>query len=77
MAPETEVSDAQAFARKVFSLYTGGILTLMIQLGYKTGLFDVLAKAAGTSDEIAARAGLSERYVREWLGAVVTSGIVV
>ena len=32
--------------------------------------------AASTSQEIAARAGLNERYVREWLGAMVTSGVV-
>jgi ubiquinone/menaquinone biosynthesis C-methylase UbiE len=29
-----------------------------------------------TSSEIASRAGLHERYVREWLGAMVTSGVV-
>ena len=29
-----------------------------------------------TSEEIAARAGLNERYVREWLGAMVTSKLV-
>lgn len=29
-----------------------------------------------TSDELAARAGLHERYVREWLGAMFTSGVV-
>ena len=27
-------------------------------------------------DEIADRTGLYERYVREWLGAMVTSGVV-
>ncbi|MEZ5844009.1 MAG: hypothetical protein R3D27_09765 [Hyphomicrobiaceae bacterium] len=32
--------------------------------------------AAMTSDEIAGKAELSERYVREWLGAMVCSGIV-
>ena len=31
--------------------------------------------APGTSTELAERAGLHERYVREWLGAMVTSGI--
>jgi 2-polyprenyl-3-methyl-5-hydroxy-6-metoxy-1,4-benzoquinol methylase len=29
-----------------------------------------------TADELARKAGLHERYVREWLGALVTSGIV-
>ena len=29
-----------------------------------------------TSSEIAGAAGLNERYVREWLGAMATAGIV-
>ena len=31
---------------------------------------------ASTSEEIAKAAGLNERYVREWLGAMVTGGII-
>jgi 2-polyprenyl-3-methyl-5-hydroxy-6-metoxy-1,4-benzoquinol methylase len=63
------------FARKVFGLYQDGILTLMIDLGHKTGLFAALAEGPGTSDQIAGRAGLQERYVREWLGAMTTGGM--
>jgi SAM-dependent methyltransferase len=49
----------------------------MISIGHRTGLFDVMrGLAPQTSAEIAARAGLSERYVREWLGAMVSGGIV-
>ena len=65
----------QEFARKLFGFYTSGILTLMVDLGHKTGLFEAAAKGAGTSEEIAARAGLNERYVREWLGAMATGGV--
>jgi SAM-dependent methyltransferase len=42
----------------------------MIDIGHRTGLFT--ATAAG----LAAKAGLTERYVQEWLGAMVTGGIV-
>jgi len=66
----------QEFARKVFGLYTSGVLTLLIEIGWRTGAFEALAKGPGTSEEIAARAGLDERYVREWLGAMATGGIV-
>jgi DNA-binding IclR family transcriptional regulator len=46
-------------------------------IGHRTGLFDAMRNQPSmTSEEIAARAGLNERYVREWLGAMVTSGIV-
>src|SRR5437016_5892378 len=64
----------QEFARKLFGHYTSGILTLMVDIGHRTGLFEAL-QVGGTSDEIAERAGLDERYVREWLGAVATGGI--
>ncbi|HET7874059.1 MAG TPA: class I SAM-dependent methyltransferase [Methylomirabilota bacterium] len=66
----------QDFARKVFGIYTQGMLAFMINIGHQTGLFDAAAKGSGTSQEIAQRAGLNERYVREWLGAMATGGIV-
>ncbi len=51
------------------------MLTLMIDIGHRTGLFDAAAKGSATSAELAERAGLQERYVREWLGALVTGGV--
>lgn len=64
----------QEFARKLFGHYTSGMLTLMVDIGHRTGLFEAL-QGGGTSAEIAERAGLDERYVREWLGAIATGGI--
>jgi ubiquinone/menaquinone biosynthesis C-methylase UbiE len=50
----------------------------MISLGHRTGLFDTMrGLPPATSQEIATQAGLNERYVREWLGAMVTGGVVV
>ncbi|MGB7946483.1 MAG: class I SAM-dependent methyltransferase, partial [Candidatus Binatia bacterium] len=44
---------------------------------HRTGLFDVLRDLPpSTSNEIATQAGLNERYVREWLGAMVTAGVI-
>jgi len=63
------------FGGKLLELYTGAMLTQMIELGYATGLFEASTKGAATSEELAERAGLKERYVREWLGAMVTGGI--
>ena len=52
-------------------------LALMVSVGHRTGLFDVMAAMpAATSAEIASRASLDERYVREWL-AVMTTGRIV
>ncbi len=66
----------QDFARRLFGHYTSGMLALMVDIGHRTGLFEAAAKGAATSRELADRAGLDERYVREWLGAMVTGGIV-
>jgi len=49
----------------------------MMSIGHRTGLFDALRTLPpATSAEIAKQAGLNERYVREWLGAMVTAGVV-
>ena len=66
----------QEFARKLFSHYTSGMLTLMVDIGHRTGLFEAATRGAATSQQLADRAGLNERYVREWLGAMATGGIM-
>jgi 2-polyprenyl-3-methyl-5-hydroxy-6-metoxy-1,4-benzoquinol methylase len=54
-----------------------GALALMTSVGHRTGLFDTMAELPpADSRRIAEAAGLDERYVREWLGAMTTGGIV-
>jgi SAM-dependent methyltransferase len=49
----------------------------MVSVGHRAGLFDTMSQSPpSTSAELAARAGLNERYVREWLGAMVTGRII-
>ncbi len=75
----TQVDPArqEAFAGKMLEILNGGFLSLMTSLGHRTGVFDAMAGLpAATSSQIAEAAGLNERYVREWLGAMVTGGIV-
>src|SRR5919201_2609016 len=74
---EFDPAKAEAFADRVLTTLNNGALCLMISVGHRTGLFDVLSTLPpATSVEIAAHAGLQERYVREWLGAMVTAGVV-
>lgn len=74
---ELDPAKEEAFADRVVTALNDGALCLMISIGHRTGLFDVLSTLApATSDEIATHAGLNERYVREWLGAMVTSGVI-
>ena len=68
---------AEACAGKLMTVLNHGALCLMVSVGHRTGLFDTMSRTSpASSAEIARRAGLNERYVREWLGAMVTGGIV-
>lgn len=65
------------FASEMLATLNRGALCLMISVGHRTGLFDVMSRMdPATSAEIAKRSGLNERYVREWLGAMVTGRVV-
>ena len=70
-------SRAEAFAGRVLDMLNDGALAVMTSVGHRTGLFDALAPLDGaTSQELADAAGLDERYVREWLGAMTAGRIV-
>jgi SAM-dependent methyltransferase len=68
---------SQRFAERMLDVLNHAGLALMTSIGHRTGLFDMMSiLPASTSDAIAAAVGLSERYIREWLGAMVTGRIV-
>jgi 2-polyprenyl-3-methyl-5-hydroxy-6-metoxy-1,4-benzoquinol methylase len=68
---------AEKFVERLVGVINDAALALMTSIGHRTRLFDVMDQHPGlTSAQLAERAGLSERYVREWLGAMVTGGIV-
>jgi SAM-dependent methyltransferase len=68
---------AGAFLDQLKASYQGAMLTMMVDLGRRLGLFEALARGgAATSHELAARTGLDERNVREWIGSVAVGGIV-
>ena len=71
------LSRTSAFAVQALGIVNGGFLSLMLSVGHRTGLLDTVATLPpSTSEQIAAAANLNERYVREWLGAMVTGGIM-
>lgn len=70
-------AQAEAFAGRLLDVLNGGAIALMTSIGHRTGLFDVMAGLpSSTSEQIASAANLDERYVREWLGAMVVAKIV-
>lgn len=68
---------AESFANHMLDILNHGALALMTSIGHRTGLLDAMAELPpSTSEQIARASGLQERYVREWLGAMVTGRIV-
>ena len=68
---------SDAFAERVLGNLNAAAVVIMTSIGHQVGLFDAMADGTpATSEQIADAAGLNERYVREWLGAMVTGRIV-
>jgi 2-polyprenyl-3-methyl-5-hydroxy-6-metoxy-1,4-benzoquinol methylase len=65
------------FSKYMIDVINKGSLSIMLSVGHRTKLFDVLsALPPSSAKEIALKAKLNERYVREWLGAMVTGKII-
>jgi len=77
METRLDARRAEAFARRMRSQLNEAMLVLMISIAHRTGLLEAMAALPpSTSEAIAAAAGLDERYVREWLAAMVAGRIV-
>jgi SAM-dependent methyltransferase len=55
------------YARRLFGHLNGAVTSALVYLGDELGLYRALAAGPATSEELAQRAGLDERWVREWL----------
>jgi 2-polyprenyl-3-methyl-5-hydroxy-6-metoxy-1,4-benzoquinol methylase len=66
------------YAKLVFGALGGAMTSAMIYLGDRMGLFRALAGAGAlNSTELAARTGLDERWVREWLHQQGAAGVLL
>jgi SAM-dependent methyltransferase len=74
---QLDQAKAREFGVRMLSMLNDSFLGFMLSIGHQTGLLDQMSgMSAATSDDIARAAGLNERYVREWLGAMVTGRII-
>jgi hypothetical protein len=74
---ELDEATSSEFMQRMLDIINSGAIAVMTGIGHRTGLFDAMADGQPrTSDEIAKQASLAERYVREWLGTMVTGRIV-
>lgn len=70
-------ADTDALGNEFLDMINKASAALMVSVGHRTGLFAALAAhGPATSEGLARAAGLHERYVREWLGAMTAAGFV-
>lgn len=70
-------SKADEFSSILLDTLNKSSLALMISIGHRAEIFDKIAgMKASTSEEIAKATDLNERYIREWLGAMVTGNVI-
>jgi SAM-dependent methyltransferase len=75
--PALDQAKLEAFMTTVSRDIASAMVTVMAGIGNRLGLFKQLAAGGpATSAELATRAGLDERYVREWLGAMAAAGYI-
>lgn len=68
---------SEAFAGRMVDMLNLGGLAILCSIGHRTRLFDIMATLPpATSGQIAEAAELNERYVREWLSAMVVGGVM-
>ena len=67
---------ADALAQRIFGSLLGTMEVFTIYLGDRLGLYAALADGAATSADLAARAGIAERYAREWLEQQAVNGLL-
>ncbi len=75
--PSATAESTEHFAGRMMEAIDSASVAILVSIGHQTGLFDTMAALPpATSAQIADAAGLDERYVREWLGGVVTGRVV-
>jgi SAM-dependent methyltransferase len=77
VAASIDSAKQEAFVGQVLANTSASMVTTLAALGDRLGLFKTLAASGpATSSEIASRAGIVERYAREWLGGMTSAGYV-
>jgi ubiquinone/menaquinone biosynthesis C-methylase UbiE len=74
-APTIDDAKLEALLARTVADLSAGPAGVMVSIGAKLGLYKAMAGAGPlTPEELAARSGCAERYVREWLNSQVAGG---
>lgn len=77
MTTLTEADPREALAERLIEDVTRSLETLTIYLGVKLGLYRTLTDlGVATEADVAARAGITQRYAREWLEQQAGAGYI-
>jgi 2-polyprenyl-3-methyl-5-hydroxy-6-metoxy-1,4-benzoquinol methylase len=77
MSQTIDIEKTKKKAEQMFGLLGGALVSGMIYLGDRMGLYQALNGAgAVTSDELAGKTGLHERWIREWLQGQAAANII-
>lgn len=68
---------AGEFARTLVGHLSGSMTVTMLELGRRNGLLQTAAAGPHDVAALAEATGLQERYVREWVGLMVSAGVLV
>ena len=70
-------SKLQEKVRSIAGMMTGAHVAAMVALGVRLGLYGALKDAGPvTSDDLAGKTGLHERWLREWLRGQAAGGVL-
>jgi len=76
-AEQTDEDITGALVGRLFEAALGAVDMVSVYLGDRLGLYRALAeRGASTPTELASRAGINERYAREWLEQQAVTGIL-
>ncbi|MGI9015762.1 MAG: class I SAM-dependent methyltransferase [Euzebya sp.] len=68
---------AGEFARTLVGHLSSSMTVTMLELGRRLGLLDALAGTSLSVEELARVTGCQPRYVTEWLGLMVSAGVLI
>ncbi|HZU79720.1 MAG TPA: hypothetical protein VE991_07365, partial [Acidimicrobiales bacterium] len=76
-APRPTEEEVALFALRVWNYKQGEVVSLMVHLGDRLGLYRAMAGAGPlTAEQVAERARLHPRWVLEWLRSQAAAGLV-
>ena len=77
LSPLFDDSRVNALSQQLTNIFNSSALSLMVSIGHRTRLFEVLSLLPPSkSEQVAHAAGLQERYVQEWLNVMVVGKIL-